>query len=71
MISNDNTPENTPVPEQNTPVPVQNTPEWLEWRRSRIGASDAAAILGVSQWDSAFDLWQRKLGIIPEQEKNS
>lgn len=51
-------------------IPQQNTPEWLEYRRSRIGASDASAIMGESTWTSAFELWQRKLGIIPEKEQN-
>lgn len=47
----------------------QNTPEWLEWRRDKIGASDVAAIVGVSPYDTAYTLWERKLGLIPEKEK--
>jgi putative phage-type endonuclease len=47
----------------------QNTPEWLEWRRDKIGASEVAAILGVSPYDTAYTLWERKLGLIPEKEK--
>ena len=41
----------------------QNTPEWLEIRKNCIGASDLAAILGVSPWMTAFDLWEIKMGL--------
>lgn len=47
----------------------QNTPEWLSFRRSRIGASEAGIIMGVNPWDTSYTLWQRKLGLIPEKEK--
>lgn len=47
----------------------QNTPEWLEFRRTRIGASDVPAIMGVSPFDTPYTLWSRKLGIIPPKEK--
>lgn len=36
--------------------------EWLARRRQGIGGSDAAAILGVSPWASAFDVWLEKTG---------
>jgi putative phage-type endonuclease len=35
---------------------------WLETRRSAIGASDVAAILGVSPWSSSWDVWAEKTG---------
>ena len=47
---------------------VQNTPEWLEYRKSKIGASDAPIIMGVSQWDTCFTLWEKKLGLKYEAE---
>lgn len=31
--------------------------EWLEWRRTGIGGSGAAGILGVSKWSSPFDVY--------------
>lgn len=34
--------------------------EWLEARKSAIGASDVAAILGVSPWASAWEVWAEK-----------
>lgn len=40
-----------------------NTPEWLEMRKSGIGASDAAAILGLSNWKTNIELWEEKVGL--------
>lgn len=43
------------------------TKEQLEFRRCRIGASDASIIMGVSPYKSAYDLWlEKKTGILPE-----
>lgn len=42
---------------------TQNTPEWLEFRRDKLGASDAPIILGVSPWKTPYDLWIEKLGL--------
>jgi putative phage-type endonuclease len=39
----------------------QGSSEWLEYRRSRIGASDAAAILGESPYNSPYTLWAEKI----------
>lgn len=36
--------------------------EWLEARRSGIGGSDVAAILGVSKWKTAVDVYFEKIG---------
>lgn len=36
---------------------------WLEWRRQGIGASDVAAILGLSPWGSAWSVWVDKTGL--------
>lgn len=47
------------------------SPEWLEWRRNRICATDAAILLGFSPYCSPYEGWQRKTGQIPEQEVNS
>lgn len=35
-------------------------PEWLEERRKGIGGSDVAAILGISPWKTAFQVYQEK-----------
>lgn len=36
--------------------------EWLEFRKSGIGGSEAAAILGLSPWKSNIELWEEKTG---------
>lgn len=40
----------------------QNTPEWLELRKSKIGASDAPVIMGDSPWTTPYQLWLEKTG---------
>jgi putative phage-type endonuclease len=47
---------------------VQRTPEWIEARQEGIGASEAAAALGLSRWESPYSLWCRKLGLVPPPE---
>lgn len=42
----------------------QGTAEWLEWRKNKIGASDAAAIMGMSPWKTPYQLWLEKVGVI-------
>jgi len=44
-------------------VPEQNTSEWLEWRKDKIGASDAPIILGKSPWKSPYQLYEEKIGL--------
>lgn len=39
----------------------QQSPEWEEMRKTRIGASDAPVIMGVSPWTTPFQLWQEKI----------
>jgi len=39
------------------------TPEWLAYRVNGIGASDAAAILGYSNWKNNQELWAEKVGL--------
>lgn len=41
--------------------------EWLEKRRDYIGGSDAAAAVGESPFVSPFQLWQDKMGLLPDQ----
>ncbi|XZE18778.1 YqaJ viral recombinase family protein [Pirellulaceae bacterium SH449] len=43
---------------------------WLEERKSSIGASDVAAILGLNPWASAWDVWADKRGLIEDWEGN-
>lgn len=48
----------------------QNTPEWLELRKTCIGASDMAVIMGDSPWATPFQLWQEKAGLKLPKEIN-
>lgn len=41
-------------------TPANGTPQWLDHRRSGIGASEVAAVLGISPYESPFSLWWRK-----------
>ena len=41
--------------------------EWLEKRRDGIGGSDAAAIMGKSQWASPLSVYLDKIGAAPDK----
>ena len=43
--------------------------EWKEWRRKGIGGSDASAILGISPFATARDLFYDKLKILPFEDE--
>ena len=56
---------------------VQNTQEWLQCRKSHIGASDAPIIMGASRWkvpDGRYKtpllLWQEKIGLADFSSEN-
>lgn len=40
-----------------------NSPEWLTFRKTGIGGSDAAAILGLSPFKTNVEVWEEKVGI--------
>lgn len=42
---------------------IQGSPEWLEWRHGGIGGSDIAAIMGLSPFKDAVDVYNEKKGI--------
>ena len=54
-------------------VSTEGLPEkdWLEYRRRGIGGSDAAAILGISPFATARDLYYDKLKIVPFDDSES
>ena len=54
-------------------VDTNNLPrnEWLEWRKQGIGGSDVAAILGISPFRTARDLYYDKLGIAVENDESN
>lgn len=45
---------------------VHSRQEWLEERRSGLGGSDAASVLGISKWKSRLALWAEKTGQVEE-----
>lgn len=49
---------------------IQGSEEWLAWRAKGIGASDAAAILGICPYRSKKQLLLEKLGRGKPQKKN-
>lgn len=49
----------------------QNSKEWSAWRNKGLGASDSGAILGVSEWQTPFELWAEKTGLLKKPEFNS
>lgn len=46
-------------------------PEWLEYRRKGLGGSDAAAVLGISPFRTARDLYYDKLGIVTADDQEN
>lgn len=40
----------------------QNSEEWLAWRASGIGSSDAAVVLGESPYKTPYELWEERTG---------
>ena len=43
---------------------------WLEQRLSGLGASDVAAVFGVSRWSSPWDVWAEKTGRVQPEPEN-
>lgn len=40
----------------------QNSTDWLKWRASGLGSSDAPVIMGVSPYMTRYELWELKSG---------
>lgn len=47
---------------------MQDRSKWLEMRKSGIGGSEAAAIVGLNPWKSAFQLWMEKTGQVEPED---
>lgn len=50
---------------------MQDRKAWLQMRRTGIGGSDAAVIVGQSKWKSPWDLWLDKTGQAEIEEDES
>jgi putative phage-type endonuclease len=48
----------------------QGTPEWLSWRKTVITATDCSCIMGNNPWTTAYQCWQKKLGLIEETKSS-
>jgi len=46
-------------------------PDWLAYRRRGIGGSDAAAVLGISPFRTARDLYYDKLGVVTADDQEN
>jgi putative phage-type endonuclease len=49
----------------------QGSDEWLELRRTKVCASDASVILGISPWMDTIQLYEEKLGLREPKSINS
>lgn len=45
------------------------SPEWHAARAAGLGASEIAAVVGLSPWESRYSLWHRKRGTVPPVEQ--
>jgi putative phage-type endonuclease len=48
----------------------QGTTPWLDYRKSKISATDTAKIMNLNPWVTAYNLWQEKLGLIQPEPEN-
>lgn len=55
---------------ESLPEYAQDSPEWHEARRQGIGASEVAAILGLSAWQTPLDVYRAKMGVPNEIPEN-
>lgn len=52
-----------------TVIRPKDRAEWLEFRKSGIGSSEVATIVGLNPWETPYQLWRRKLGIDAPKEE--
>lgn len=52
-------------------IQYKSRDEWLAARNSGVGASESAALFGLSPWLSEFALWAEKSGAIPREDSGS
>lgn len=46
----------------NTIIRPKDRNEWLEYRKTGIGSSEVATIVGLNPWETPYQLWRRKTG---------
>lgn len=52
-----------------TVIRPKDREEWLEYRKSGIGSSEIATIVGLNPWETPYQLWRRKRGLDPAKEE--
>lgn len=50
-------------------IQCEDRDTWLAERRSSVGASEAATVLGVNPYETPLELWARKRGEIPDKDE--
>lgn len=45
----------------------QGSQDWLEYRKTKVTATDCAIIMGIDEYVTPYERWQQKVGIVPEQ----
>src|SRR5690606_22837425 len=58
----------TGAPPMINAIANDRTPEWHSARSKGVGASEAAAVCGVSPYETPFEVWARKTGRIGKKE---
>lgn len=56
------------------PLPVADMSDrerFLYYRKSGIGGSDVASIMGLSKWKSAYQVWESKLGMVDDFDNDA
>ncbi len=54
----------------NTIIRPASREEWLEVRKSGIGSSEVATIVGLNPWETPYQLWRRKRGLDAPKPEN-
>jgi putative phage-type endonuclease len=51
-------------------ISCKNREEWIAARLHGIGGSDCAAVMGMSPWRSALDVYMERVGLVPGVRQN-
>lgn len=54
-----------------TIIRPQSREEWLDVRKSGIGSSEVATIVGLNPWETPYQLWRRKKGLDEPKAENA
>lgn len=52
------------------PHQIQGSKAWLEFRKSKVTASEAPIIMRESPWCTPLELWEQKIGLVQPTERN-